>query len=136
MSKRADAAYRPGRRTRTWLKVKASRERDFVVGGWTEERTDEFPMGSLLLGVPAGDALRYVGRAALGFGDRRAATVRAELAALAADGFPFDARPSRATARVARWVRPERRARVRFLEITRSGHLRHPTLREFGLLAA
>ncbi len=136
VSKRADSAYRPGRRTRTWLKVKAWRERDFIVGGWTDERSESFPMGALLLGVQEGDDLRYVGRAALGFGQTRAASVRDELAPLSAEHSPFSSPPSRATARVAHWVRPERRARIRFLEITAAGHLRHPTLRTLEPLTA
>ena len=39
IAKRADAPYRPGQRTRDWLKLKLERRQEFVVGGWTEPRT-------------------------------------------------------------------------------------------------
>ena len=35
MAKRRDSPYRPGQRSRLWLKVKATLSDEFVVGGYT-----------------------------------------------------------------------------------------------------
>jgi ATP-dependent DNA ligase len=50
MAKRADAPYRPGVRTRDWLKLKLDCRQEFVVGGWTEPRNSREHFGALLLG--------------------------------------------------------------------------------------
>ena len=36
MCKRVDAPYRPGRRVREWVKVKARHDMEVVIGGFTE----------------------------------------------------------------------------------------------------
>ena len=61
------ARYRPGGRSKFWVRVPVQRTRLVVVGGWTPtdpQRPDT--IGTLLLGVPDPDGLRYVGRVGLG----------------------------------------------------------------------
>jgi bifunctional non-homologous end joining protein LigD len=68
IAKRRDSVYESGKRSRNWLKIKATQEQEFVVGGYTGGeggRADTF--GSLLLGYYEDGKLRYVGR---GFGVR------------------------------------------------------------------
>ena len=65
------AATSPGRGRRSWLKVKNLRTQEVVVGGWKPgqgRRADT--IGSLLLGMPDADGLRYVGKVGTGFTDR------------------------------------------------------------------
>ena len=51
VAKRRDSPYEPGRRTRTWLKLKNTTEQEFVVGGWMPgERGRTGTVGSLLIG--------------------------------------------------------------------------------------
>src|SRR5439155_20570366 len=50
MAKRTGAAYRPGERTRDWLKLKIEHRQEFVVGGYTEPRNSRQHFGAILLG--------------------------------------------------------------------------------------
>ena len=126
VAKRRDGAYLDGRRSRQWLKVKARRSGDFVIGGWREgEGARAGSFGALLLGAYDEDgALRYVGRVGSGFSDRALAELRPRLDALAAEADPFaDAppEPGRLT-----FVRPELVAEVEFANWTGDGRLRAP----------
>ncbi len=63
MAKERDGTYTPGRRSRVWIKIKNHRDLEVVIVGWRPgngRRSDT--VGSLLLGFPDGDKLRYVGR--------------------------------------------------------------------------
>ncbi len=126
VAKRRDGAYLDGRRSRQWLKVKARRSGDFVIGGWREgEGARAGSFGALLLGAYDGDgALCYVGRVGSGFSDRALEELRPRLDALAAEADPFaDAppEPGRLT-----FVRPELVAEVEFANWTGDGRLRAP----------
>lgn len=133
VAKRTDSVYRPGTRTKQWVKVKVRRRQEFVVGGWapgTGSRTDR--IGGLLVGyhdagAPPGGPLRYAGRVGSGLGDDELATLAARFADLATDEVPFDPPPPRAHTAGARWVRPEIVVEVAYAEWTGEGRLRHPT---------
>lgn len=129
VAKRLDSPYRAGRRSDEWLKVKNLRSRDVVVGGWTPGRgRREGGLGALMLGIPAGASLQYVGNVGTGFSDRALDQLAATLAALASLDSPFTDVP-RAHARDARWVRPELVGEVAYVEWTGEGRLRHPVWR-------
>ena len=68
MAKRIDSPYEPGRRSRSWRKVKVRRRQELVVGGWlpgTGGRASTF--GALLVGYHEAGRLRYAGRVGTGF---------------------------------------------------------------------
>lgn len=126
IGKRLDSVYRPGKRTKTWLKVKHRASQEVVVIGWRPGHNGH-GIGSLLLAVhPAAEApLSYVGRVGSGLGAGPLARIAPLLAdrersAPAAEGVPPDA------ARDARWVEPELVGEVAFTERTAAGNLRHP----------
>jgi len=53
VAKRLDSIYRPGRRDKSWLKVKNFRTQSVVIGGWaTGQGYLEGDLGALLLGFP------------------------------------------------------------------------------------
>ena len=124
IAKRVHAPYEPGRRSRSWRKVKNVRRQEVVVGGWLEgtgNRTGR--IGALLVGYYDGDALRFAGRVGGGFTDRMLTEVAAELAPLTRSTSPFaDPVPYRQ----AHWVEPRLVADVDFGEWTPGGTLRHP----------
>lgn len=129
VAKRLDSPYRSGRRSEEWLKVKNLRARDVVVGGWTAGRgRRQGGVGALMLGVPDGAALRYVGNVGTGFTDKALDQLATRLAPLAAGTSPFTDVP-RAQARDAHWVRPELVGEVVYVEATAEGRLRHPVWR-------
>lgn len=71
VAKRVDSLYEPGGRTGDWLKIKIVHGQEFVIGGYTAERTARARrIGSLLLGYydPAGK-LQYAGRVGSGLSD-------------------------------------------------------------------
>ena len=71
VAKKLDSPYRPGERSREWLKVKRVKTADCVVVGYTRgtgNRADTF--GALLLGLYDGDMLTFVGRVGTGFTDK------------------------------------------------------------------
>ena len=81
---RLNSIYQPGRRAQTWLKIKNHLAQEVVIGGWRpgQGRRDG-GVGSLLMGVPTADGLRYIGRVGSGFNDRQLDEIQAMLERLA-----------------------------------------------------
>jgi bifunctional non-homologous end joining protein LigD len=133
VAKRRDSPYRAGKRSKEWVKTKAQRTQEVVVGGWTPgqgNRRDVF--GSLLLGVPdpgQGGALAYVGKVGTGFSQSDLVDLSAALGRVGRATSPFGAPLPTEVGRVAHWVRPEVVGEVRFSEWTPDGRLRHPVWR-------
>ncbi|HXF50976.1 MAG TPA: non-homologous end-joining DNA ligase, partial [Dehalococcoidia bacterium] len=115
-----------GRRSAAWLKVKATRSEDFVVGGFTRGqggRAETF--GALLLGSFDDEGrLVYAGHVGSGFDERDLRDLRTRLDALETDVCPFTEPPPLNAPAV--WTRPEVVVEVKFAERTRDGRLRAP----------
>jgi bifunctional non-homologous end joining protein LigD len=130
MAKRPESVYEPGKRSRSWLKVKVRRRQELVVGGWLPgEGGRAGRIGALLVGVhdPAGGPLRYAGRVGTGFTAAELDRLAGLLGPLETDTPPFDPPPPRPVMRTAHWVRPEHVAEIAFGEWTTDGVLRHPS---------
>jgi bifunctional non-homologous end joining protein LigD len=123
VSKRADALYRSGERTRDWLKVKCVAEQEFIIGGWSESDRGR-PFASLLLGTWQNGKLHYAGRVGAGYDEHDLQEIGKKLRALEVDQSPFVDVP-RAIRRRAHWVKPVLVAQVRYTELTRGGIVRH-----------
>jgi len=123
IGKQRDAPYR-ATRSREWVKVKAKREQEFVVGGWTDPKGSRSGFGALLLGVYDGDALTYVGNVGTGFDATLLRDVGAQLRERALDASPFASLPRLRPA--PHFVRPELVAQIAFAEWTDDGLLRQP----------
>ncbi|HKS03026.1 MAG TPA: ATP-dependent DNA ligase [Arthrobacter sp.] len=133
MAKRADSRYVSGQRTHTWIKLKIEQTQEVVVGGWRPGKGDRSnTVGSLLVGIPEGKTLRYVGRVGSGFSMRELEELRKTMEGLAQKTRPFDDVPS-LDAKDARWVTPSLVGEVTFGEWTGSGKLRHPVWRGWRL---
>lgn len=125
MAKRASSPYTPGRRSESWLKLVNLRTADVVVGGWQPGAGRRVgTVGSLLLGVPTDDGLRYVGHVGTGFTDAALRELTARLEPLARSTSPFAGTVPAVRARTARWVEPELAAEVGFATWTSDGLLR------------
>jgi bifunctional non-homologous end joining protein LigD len=85
-------------------------------------------VGSLLVGIPDAEGLRYVGRVGTGFTDRQLAVMRTRLDKLARKTSPLRDVPS-TDGRDAHWVTPSLVGEVEFAEITADGRLRAPAWR-------
>jgi bifunctional non-homologous end joining protein LigD len=126
MAKRLGSPYRPGARSKDWVKIKHRRTVELVVGGWRAGAGNRAgTLGALLVGVPDDARLRFAGGVGTGFTQATLDQLRDLLAPLRTDTCPFDPPPPRAEARDATWVRPEVRIRAEIAEFTNDGHLRH-----------
>lgn len=127
--KASGSRYRPGIRSGDWMKIKHTRTQEVVIAGIRPGKGNRAStLGSLLLGVPDGDALRYVGRVGTGFDDRMLRDLLERLIPLRTDENPLQGIAD-ADARDALWVRPELVGEVEFSEWTPDGSLRHPRWR-------
>lgn len=125
MAKRADAPYRPGERTRDWLKLKIDRRQEFVVGGWTEPRNSREHLGALLLGYyDDTGTLVYAGHTGTGFTRASLLDMSRRLSRVERQSSPFT--PTPRTNERAHWVKPAIVVEIKFNEWTTDGKLRQP----------
>ena len=82
-------------------------------------------LGSLLLGIPSSDGLRFVGKAGSGFTDAALVQAHRALEPLARSTTPFVEVTGR-DAQNAHWVEPTLVGEVYYTEATSAGRLRHP----------
>ncbi len=109
-------------RSREWVKIKAKRRQEFVVGGWTEPRGSRMAFGALLLGVYDGEKLMYAGHVGTGFDQVKLRAIGKQLKALETGASPFAFTPKTNTK--AHWVEPSLVAEIEFAEWTRDAILR------------
>ena len=134
VAKRRSSTYRPGARSNEWVKVKAERTQEAVIGGWTEGKgSRRSSFGALLLGIPSATAkgkLTYIGKVGTGFTDDARDELLVELRPHVRATSPFDAPLAKATiGGPVTWVRPAVVGEARFSAWTPDGHLRHPSWR-------
>lgn len=131
LAKRRDSVYEPGRRSRSWVKVKHVRMQEVVVCGWQPGAGRRSGgIGSLLVAVPdEAGRLVYAGHVGTGFTERMLADLREQLGPLEQPTSPLAAEVPRAQVKDARWVSPRLVGEVAFGEWTREGRMRHPVWR-------
>jgi bifunctional non-homologous end joining protein LigD len=133
IAKRRTSIYEPGRRSRSWVKVKFNRRQEFVVGGY-KPNADTFE--SLLVGYYDGGRLYFAGKVRAGLTPRLRGEILSRLAPSRALRCPFVNLPqprtghwgegiSEADMAGLRWVKPKIVVEVSFVEWTRDGLLRH-----------
>ncbi|MCZ9882145.1 ATP-dependent DNA ligase [Arthrobacter sp. B2a2-09] len=129
MAKRSDSRYQPGRRSRSWIKLKLERTQEVVVGGWRPGAGARLgTIGALLVGIPDGDKLRYAGRVGTGFKDWQLRDILKRMEGLGRPDSPFHDIPAEDAA-TAHWVSPELVGEVTFGDWTGTDRMRHPVWR-------
>jgi bifunctional non-homologous end joining protein LigD len=133
VAKRRSSVYRPGVRSRDWVKVKGRRTQEVVIGGWTVGQGDRrSTFGALLLGLPSADkrgALHYVGKVGTGFSRSEREMLLDQLRSVVRATSPFDHSLPPNFEKGATWVRPRLVGEIQFGEWTPDGRLRHPVWR-------
>ena len=133
VAKRRTSVYRPGVRSRDWVKVKGRRTQEAVIGGWTTGQGDRrSTFGALLLGVPSTTkrgALSFVGKVGTGFSRIEREKLLRDLRSLVRSTSPFDESLPSSLEKGSTWVRPRLVGEVQFGEWTPDGRLRHPVWR-------
>lgn len=127
IAKRLDSTYLPGRRSKDWLKVKARRELDAVVIGWSPGAgSREGSVRSLLVATPDGEdgALRFAGHVGTGFTQQTAAALARALAPQERSDPPLPIPNDAPVDAGTRWVTPSLVIAVEYLEFTSQHRLR------------
>lgn len=127
VAKQLRSAYEPGRRTRTWVKVKNKLAQEFVIGGFTPgEGSRASTIGALLLGYYEGKKLHYAGKVGTGLTEKFLRELLPALEKIEQDETPFaTGRPPRGS----RYVQPVVVCEAEFTEWTKGGMVRHPSFK-------
>jgi bifunctional non-homologous end joining protein LigD len=105
VSKRADAAYSPGR-SETFIKTKCANAQEFVVGGFVPSTALPGAIGSLVVGYYDRGQLVYAGRMGTGYTRTIARDLYKRLHPLEIAKPPFDRMPATERRRDTHWVEP------------------------------
>lgn len=124
IAKKQDSPYRPGVRSKDWLKIKHLRQQEAIIGGYTEPRGSRKALGALLLGVYEGNDLIYIGHTGGGIDDALLNKLRRTLEPFEQTLCPFKNKPIPNAS--VHWVRPVFVCEVRFSEWTNDGSMRQP----------
>ena len=113
--------YEPGRRTKSWLKIKLRREQEVVVVGWLDGQGTHRDLGSLIVAVRSGDRWAHAGQVGSGIDARTRRELRRKLDELERDTSALDPVPR---LKGAHWVEPKLVIRVEFADWTADDLLR------------
>jgi len=136
MAKRADSQYYAKARSKDWLKIKANKRQEVVIGGYTLNDDSSKLFSSILVGIYEGKKLIYTGKVGTGFNEKLQHEMMALFKPLVVKKAPFAEepdvnkpsrfRPNPPHASVT-WLKPELVCEVSFTEITSDGVMRHPS---------
>jgi bifunctional non-homologous end joining protein LigD len=124
VSKRCDAPYRSGR-AGEWLKVKCTKEQEFVIGGWIASTAAGRDLRSILVGYYDKEKFVYAGKIGTGFNDRSGGDLAKRLRKLARRDPPFARQLPSDVRRGAQWVEPKVVVEAEFGAWTGDRILRH-----------
>ena len=121
VAKLRQSRYEPGKRTRSWLKVKARREQELVLVGYEPGKGSRRDLGSLLVATYEVEGWRFAGQVGSGMDEHTRKLLRQIL-----DEHPLRDPPTPGAPRMpdARWCEPRHVIRVEFTEWTADGLLR------------
>jgi bifunctional non-homologous end joining protein LigD len=127
VSKRRTSRYRPGLRSKDWLKFAHRRRESYVVGGWRLETDSVDRLGAVLVGQPTVDGLLYRGRVGSGIAGRKAEVLREVLAGLTRATKPFADDVPKLDALGTTWVEPVLVVDIESLGPSAQGRIRQPS---------
>ncbi len=136
IAKKAESTYYPGARTKEWLKIKANKRQEMVIGGYTKNEDSSKPFSALLVGVFDKGQLVYTGKVGTGFNVKTQLEMLKKFKPLITKKPPFTElpdinKPSRFRPdpphAVATWLKPKLVCEVSFAEMTSDGVMRHPS---------
>ncbi len=138
IAKRANSSYKPDNRSKEWLKIKANKRQEVVIGGYTLNEGTGKKFSSLLLGVYENGFFQYVGKVGTGFNDKMQKAMIELFKLLIINESPFQIlpdinqpsrfRPNPPKAK-ATWLKPELVCEVSYAEVTSDGVFRHPSFK-------
>ena len=138
MAKKADSLYIPGSRSKEWLKIKAAKRHEVVIGGYTQNEGSPKHFSALLAGVYEKNKLVYTGKIGTGFSEQMQKEMMKKFKPLITKTNPFifepdvnkpsrfRPQPPRAT---VTWLKPKLICEVSYTEMTTDGIMRHPSFK-------
>lgn len=129
VSKRLSSRYRPGIRSREWLKFPIRPTGSFVVGGYRHEIGSDQRLGAVLVGQPTATGLAFRGRVGSGIAGKAGRLLAELLTPHVVDSSPFETVLPRLDREGTVWVEPLLVVDVQYLRITNDGRLRQPAYR-------
>ena len=129
VSKRLSSSYRPGQRSRDWLKFPIRPTGTFVVGGYRHETGSDHRIGAVLVGQPTAGGLEYRGRVGSGIAGKAGRLLTELLTPLVVTASPFATDIPRVDREGTVWVSPVLVVDVQYLAVTRDHRLRQPAYR-------
>lgn len=136
MAKKKSSTYQTGLRTKDWLKIKANKRQEVVIGGYTNNEGSDRLFSSLLVGVYDNEKFIYTGKVGTGWGVKLQKEMLEKFKPLIVENShfyqkpdvnkPSRFRPAPPNARVT-WLKPELVCEVSFTELTTDGIMRHPS---------
>ena len=129
VSKRLSSPYRPGQRSRDWLKFPIRPTGSYVVGGFRHEHGSTHRLGAVLVGQPTERGLEFRGRVGSGIGGKAGPILAEELLPLVVPDSPFTQALPRLDLVGTVWVQPKLVVDVQYLKLTTDGRLRQPAYR-------
>lgn len=136
IAKKADSVYSIGVRTKEWLKIKANKRQEMVIGGYTKNDGSSKPFSSLLLGVFEKGELVYTGKVGTGFNNssqnemlkifKPLITKKSPFSELPDINKPSRFRPDPPNASAV-FMKPKLVCEVSYTEMTADGVMRHPS---------
>lgn len=136
MAKKEDSIYSVGIRTKEWLKIKANKRHEVVIGGYTNNEGSSKTFSSLLVGVFEKGKLHYMGKIGTGFNEKMQKEILGKMKKLITTKVPFTAtpdvnKPSRfqhnPPRSIVTWLKPQLVCEVSYAELTDEGVMRHPS---------
>ncbi len=136
VAKKAGSNYFPGKRSDEWLKIKANKRQEMVIGGYTKNDDSSKAFSSLLVGFFENNKLIYTGKVGTGFNDKQQKEMLKKFKPFITSASPFTEspdinKPSRFRPdpphATATWLKPELVCEVSFAEMTSDGVMRHPS---------
>jgi len=135
VAKHKESEYFPGARTDQWIKVKVEQWVKGVICGYTKVKETDSTFSRLIIGIPDGKKLIYVGAVGSGFTQRSYKEILSKLKPAKKSPFEKSPDPNRATrfrrasSDIIYWVKPGVKCLIRYSEITNDGLMRHPSFK-------
>ncbi|MGB8492258.1 MAG: DNA ligase D, partial [Bacteroidales bacterium] len=127
MAKDPASIYTPGKRTESWLKIKAIQKQEVLICGYTLPQGSRKYFGSVIMGVYEGERLKYAGNCGTGFTDMSLKDLHQKFEKLKTGKCPFSQTPELSWAKGKPvWLKPELVASIKFMEWSGEGLMRMP----------
>lgn len=138
MAKKSTSLYKPGLRTKEWLKIKTEKRQEMIIGGYTINENTTKPFSALLMGVMENGRFKFLTPVGTGFNVKTQNEIIQKLKKYETPKCPFTTvpdynkpsrfRPNPPKAEVV-WVKPKLVAEISYREMTKDGAVRHPSFK-------